>query len=295
MDTGAFSFSCPGCGRRFAWRDELARRAVTCACGRIFKPTAPPTSNAAADRPIDLGDELDGGRGESTGKNIAAEDAGAPGPDLHRPGAVSLGAGMDRARGGGGYELVQEYRPADSSDETAPAAPAMVGFPIRRPRRMTQEEQKRRSGWLSQVPYAPIIIGLAGGCGWVALGAIEASRGELTLGRAVLLASIALISVGLTIGGAWISATVLSFSLGDVREAGIKLSAVAIFASAAGVWMARIDTTSVRGPIMGWNVTIIALWVLFYALFELDLQEILMAVGIIALLHAGAICVIGAA
>lgn len=47
-DTTLGTFSCEGCGKQYAWKPELAGRAVKCRCGAVMRaPAEPPPPDDA--------------------------------------------------------------------------------------------------------------------------------------------------------------------------------------------------------------------------------------------------------
>ena len=86
--------------------------------------------------------------------------------------------------------------------------------------------------------------------------------------------------------GVLASAKVLGTNYGSPGSTVFKLAATAIFASAVFIFCASLDMTTGRGPITGWHAAILIYAVAFKTMFELDWQETLLTVGIIALLQA---------
>jgi hypothetical protein len=111
--------------------------------------------------------------------------------------------------------------------------------------------------------------------------------------KAILLAVFQMIiSGGVMIAGATLAATILSLNLGSIATAGLKLVAMAVFATGVASWAAMVDQDqySVRGLVLALHVVIILYWIGFTVLFALDMQETLLAVAIITLMHAAATC-----
>src|SRR6266700_3953176 len=78
----------------------------------------------------------------------------------------------------------------------------------------------------------------------------------------------------------------LGANYGSLGSAVFKLAATAILASGAFVFCASLDMTTGRGPITGWHAAILIYAIAFKTMFDLDWQETLFTVGIIALLQA---------
>jgi len=86
--------------------------------------------------------------------------------------------------------------------------------------------------------------------------------------------------------GVLASAKLLGANYGSLGSAVFKLAATAILASGAFVFCASLDMTTGRGPITGWHAAILIYAIAFKTMFDLDWQETLFTVGIIALLQA---------
>jgi hypothetical protein len=111
--------------------------------------------------------------------------------------------------------------------------------------------------------------------------------------RAVLLAVFQMIiASGVMIAGAVLAATILNLNLGSIAKAGLKLCSIAVFAAGVASWVAVFDQDkhSVTGLMVALHVVVILYWIGLGYLFSLELQETLLAVSIISLLHAAATC-----
>lgn len=111
--------------------------------------------------------------------------------------------------------------------------------------------------------------------------------------KAVLMAVLQMIiSGGVMIAGATLAATVLNLNLGSMGKAALKLCGIAVFATGVASWVAVFDQAkdSVTGLMIALHIVVIIYWIGFAYLFALELQETLLAVAIISLLHAAATC-----
>jgi hypothetical protein len=111
--------------------------------------------------------------------------------------------------------------------------------------------------------------------------------------RAVLLAVFQMIiASGVMIAGAVLAATILNLNLGPIARAGLKLCSIAVFAAGVASWVAVFDQDkhSVAGLMVALHIVVILYWIGLGYLFSLELQETLLAVSIISLLHAAATC-----
>ena len=264
-------FLCPACGASFGWKPQYAGRKIRCKCGQVFlPPAAPPTNSGEAE--ADLYD--------LTG-DVAA-------PAAHQP-ATHLSAA---AHG----PAPAAARPVDRLDGVA----ALYGH---RARRAAQQEAADAEGSALKDLYVPLaLLALGLGLRVAQLLVANANRankwgGHVEIGadpkRAVLLAVFQMIiACGVMIAGATVAAMVLNLNLGTVGKAGLKLCSIAVFATGVASWVAVFDQdrNSITGLMIALHIVVIINWVGFAWLFALEVQETLLAVAIISLLHAAMTC-----
>jgi len=264
-----FRFLCPGCGTSFGWKPQYAGRKIRCRCGKVFVPPEPP---AAATEPLEPQEyDVDDG----------------PGP-VPQPASAAA-------------------RPAPVGGPSSVAAPSFAAaaalYPGRRARPAAQEAGRAREESAFRELYLPIAM-LALGLGLRAAMLLVANerRGNKWGGhvqtpddakKAVLLAAFELIIAGgVMIAGATLAATVLNLNFGTLGRAALKLCAIAVFATGVASWVALFDQGrfSVAGLMIALHVQVLIYWAGFAYLFALELQETLLAVAIISLLQAAAMC-----
>jgi hypothetical protein len=262
-----FRFLCPGCRASFAWKPQYAGRKIRCKCGQVFVPPEPPSAEAAPDL-YDVSDD-------ATARVEPVRRAAAVAPSA--PAAVPA-------------------PPVDRLDGVA----ALYGP---RARRAAQQEAAEAEGSALKDLYVPLaLLALGLGLRVAQLLVANANRankwgGHVEVGgdpkRAVLLAVFQMIiACGVMIAGATAAALILNLNLGTVGKAGLKLCGIAVFAAGVASWVAVFDQDrfSVTGLMIALHVVVIFYWVGFAYLFALELQETLLAVAIISVLHAAATC-----
>ena len=176
-------------------------------------------------------------------------------------------------------------------------------YPGRRARPVTEEADDEREGSALRDLYVPIALLVLGlGMRVVQLVVANENRankwgGEVATPddpvKAVLLAVFQMvISGGVMIAGATLAATILNLNFGSLGRAALKLCGLAVFATGVASWVAVFDQDrySVTGLMVALHIVVIIYWVGFTFLFALDLQETLLAVSIISLMHAAATC-----
>ena len=287
-------FLCPGCGASFGWKPQYGGRKIRCKCGQVFVPPDPASvASAEEPDPYAVNDDLPVSPPPSrrTAPRHAAPVAGPRVTPGHAAPLHASAAGPVAVPGGG--------------DGVGPSALAGVAalYPTRRARPVQEDADGGAEGSVLKdvyVPVALLVLGLGLRVGQLL--ATNELRGNKWGGdvatpddprKAVLLALFQMIiSAGVMIAGATLAATILSLNLGSLGKAALKLCAMAVFATGVASWAAVFDQDqhSVRGLVLALHVVVILYWVGFTFLFALDLQETLLAVSIITLMHAAATC-----
>lgn len=153
-----------------------------------------------------------------------------------------------------------------------------------RRRRVTDEEAKREGSAFRDFyfPLMLLILGLAAWIGQALFRPLGKSPG------AGLVVSLILLVFGVVImlAGVFVAAKMLSINFGSSGSAAFKLVATAICGSAAFAIFASVNLQSAGGPIVGWHALILVYIIAFKTMFDLDLQETLLSVGIIGILQA---------
>jgi hypothetical protein len=130
------------------------------------------------------------------------------------------------------------------------------------------------------VPAAMIVGGILGRSAQLVFAPTQSGS---TAGAVALMALDVIANVATVWMGAYVAALLLSVSFGNLTTALLKLAGMAIFSGAAGRWISMVDKNpfSVRGLLIGLQVAILIYFTSLAALFEVDLQEALMATVII--------------
>ncbi len=246
-------FQCPSCGRRFTWKPAFAAHNVKCTCGAVFNPKLP--RNTAAPPNKRRGDPR----------------AASPPVQSSAPSAAMASA----------HAAVV----AREAQERSTAVVDIAAFPIthRAHPSVPEEDDPHRFRHF----YFPLILLLAGAMIWLVLGIFS----QPAAGRGIVF-NIAMVIVTMACNTAVmlvamiVAAYVLSVNCGQVGQVLIKLSAMAVFCGAIFVFIAQLDPHSLRGPILAWHVVVLFYWMLYSILFELDVQETVMSVAIVAIAQA---------
>lgn len=129
------------------------------------------------------------------------------------------------------------------------------------------------------VPWALLVIGIGGWLGQTA---------HLAEGRSMTAALLRVIievhlHAGVMLGGAYIAAMVMGVNFGTLWRAAVKLAGIAVFSGAIAALAASLDKSpdGIRGMVLGMHAALLLYFALFYALFDLDLQESLTTVIIV--------------
>jgi hypothetical protein len=85
--------------------------------------------------------------------------------------------------------------------------------------------------------------------------------------------------------GAYSSASFLGVDFGSFSRTSVKLAGIAIFTDALGSWAIILGHRSMPALVLGIHLELLLYFVLFYAMFELDLQESLVTVVIVWVLQ----------
>ncbi len=259
-------FSCPSCDKKFAWKDDLAGKPVRCKCGHVFTAERPKQATSA---PI-----------EQSGPEIEAFDLYPEPEPLHRPKAATILLPPASE----GIELPVESGP--------PVPSTLAGYAGHRRRAAVQEDDSGGpSKWKDTI--VPAILAVLGIIGWVVMTVGFPVTG-ISPGKALFIASVMivvnLVSMLLALFAA---ASLLSVNFGSPTTAILKLAGIAIFGGAVFFACMRLDyPQDVRGTIVGLHAAVFVYWICFATLFDLELQETVLTVAIIALMQAMAGCVV---
>ncbi|HEV2293605.1 MAG TPA: hypothetical protein VGR35_07105 [Tepidisphaeraceae bacterium] len=245
-------FACDACGRRYAWKPQLAGKKAKCACGAMM--VVPQAEAPAAD---DAPDDLYG----------FAEDSLPPATTARPLPATAASAGQTGpALGGGGGVGALGYRSAPTKENT-------------KKDRFSFDEMTHPPRDL-YIPVALLILGLLGILAW----AISWGAGPATMAIVSLITGAAtLIKTAILIGLAFIFAPMLGVSFGDARTAILKFAAIVVFTDTVGLWFDELIEVAGgrptgrrgRGSIFWLEMFLIAglISAMCYYLFDMDSEE----------------------
>jgi hypothetical protein len=261
--SGNPTFTCPNCGKRFTWKPQFAGRKVSCSCGRVFEATLGLGGLEAH------GDEYD-----------VVDETATTAPPLRPPSTMSKRAMATTA--------------APARAPTSPARPAPPGesitalYPQRR--RATARDRDAEDAanvdpeaanplLHTYLPYALLVIGVGGRLGETAH-AVEGQSMTVAFIRVIIELHLGALVM---LGGAYIAAAVMGVNFGSLARASVKLAAISVFTSAIAALAASIDKSpyGIRGMVLGMHVALLLYFALFYAFFDIDLQESLTTVLIV--------------
>ena len=243
-------FACDACGKRYAWKPQLAGKKAKCACGAMMvvpQAEAPPTS---ADEPEDLY-----GFAEET----------LPAATVARP--LPVGA------------------PVASAAGVAQPGAAPIGYRSARTKENTKKDRFSFDEMTHPprdlyIPVALLIVGLLGIIAW----AISWGAGPGMMAVISLVTGIAtLVKTAILIGLAFVFAPMLGVSFGDARTAVLKFAAIVVFTDAVGLWFDELIEMAGgmptgrrgRGRIFWLEMFLIAglISAMCYYLFDMDSED----------------------
>ena len=243
-------FACEACGKRYAWKPQLAGKKAKCSCGAMMIVPQPEAPKAPADEPEDL--------------YGFAEDP-LPAPTVARPmpmPAPAAAAGLAHA---GGAAAVG-YRSAPTRENT-------------RQDRFSFDAMTHPPRDL-YIPVGLLVVGVLGIIAW----AISLGAGSGGIILVSLITGIAtLVKTAILIGLAFMFAPMLGVSFGDARTAILKFAAIIVFTDAVGLWFEEIvemvggmpGGRRGRGRIFWLEMFLIAglISAMCYYLFDMDSED----------------------
>lgn len=170
--------------------------------------------------------------------------------------------------------------------------PGLTPYPERRAKPQMVTSESDRPSMLRDV-MLPAVFLIAGVVIMIAQGVWTGPAGESVV-RPIALNAVFLALMVLTmLGGGAIAGSVLGIEFGPIGRVAFKLAGTGALAGAVALVVAGLDKSdSLTGPIVAWNLVFIIYWICFHLLFELDLQENLLSVAIIAFLQAVVGCIL---
>jgi hypothetical protein len=242
-------FACEACGKRYAWKPQLAGKRAKCSCGAAM--VVPQAESTEADAP----DDLYGFVEESLPPPPAARSMPMPSAPI-----ASVAGGAQPSAGAIGY------RSAPTKENTARDR---FSFDA-----MTHPPRDL------YIPVALLIVGILGIIAW----AISWGAGAGTMAVVLLVTGVAtLVKTAVLIGLAFIFAPMAGVSFGDARTAILKFAAIVVFTDAVGMWFDELVEMAGgmptgrrgRGRIFWLEMFLIAglISAMCYYLFDMDSED----------------------
>jgi hypothetical protein len=129
-------------------------------------------------------------------------------------------------------------------------------------------------------PWAVLLLGMAIRIAQILYGSQTSLHGAIFL--TVLDVHL---NAAVMLGGAYLAALFLGADFGTLPRASIKLGGIAIFADGVAAWAIVLGHRSMPALLLGLHLELLLYFVLFYAMFELDVQESLVTVVIVWVLQ----------
>jgi hypothetical protein len=264
------TFSCASCGRRFAYKAQMAGKRVKCACGNVFAvklQTAEEEYDLAPEGPV---------RGVAPAQALPVVTAQA-------------------GEGAAGSELASAPMSAAASTparQTRIDQSRVLQYAHKKPRGEADLELEKVSRLKTvYLPAALIVTGVG------LRVAPFFVKGIMHQGMAVMvLAAVGALAVNvvLMLCGVLIASQFLDADFGSLRSAVLKLIATAVVGGGAAGWLLSLDWShgGIQGPLLALHAMILIYWIMFAMFFELDLLENLFTVAIVMGLHIVAFCAV---
>jgi hypothetical protein len=191
---------------------------------------------------------------------------------------AATAASMESAKAA---RMAREHR-----EQSAAVAAAAAAFPTRT--RRGQEFAPDEAPSPMRNFYLPVAMLGLGGLLWFGQGLLAPA----VPGRGIVF-NIAVVAVGMAcniavmLAAMFVAAYVLGVNYGPIGQVVLKLAAMAVICGAIFLLIAQLDYKhSLRGPILAWHVVVLLYWMFFAILFDLDVQETVMSVAIVAMAQA---------
>src|SRR5205814_4931348 len=137
------------------------------------------------------------------------------------------------------------------------------------------------------LPLLMIVVGLAARIGRAVF---VASGHSVGAGVGMVICEL-ILSVATMMLGCVVAAQFLGVNFGRIDRAALKLAGIAVCSAAIGTWIASAGNRAglaIDATIVAWHLVFVLYWVFFYMLFDLDLQETMMSVVIVAVIQLAA-------
>ncbi len=240
--------TCPGCGKRYRWRDDLAGRKVKCACGQVMTmPEVVPVDEEAGDAMIAMESKTDATGGASDACPVCSAPMAA--------GAVLCTAcGFNTQTGS---RMGTQVTAEGTGDDDQP--PARDAGRSAHARAIAREHAVKQ--WIA--PGVMLVVGVVVSLWLAAMWGGAASMAVRMIADGVGM----FLGVGLSLAALFITAGLLGVSFGRLETAILKLAAIYIFPGAMG------DAANLVLSPIGIIVSVgLYFWMLSW-LFDLDFME----------------------
>lgn len=295
--TGTDQFVCEGCGRSYRWKPELAGRKVKCKCGQVMiapKALAPVAVSVPAEAEVDE-DDLYTIAGDKP-KPKARHKQMLPEGTEHCPACdaflvigakICVQCGFDLVTGKAppkptavvddGTTAFKDDPPvATVAKPAAVAAPTLAykAAPLKKEIESVIEGSPLKDFW---APIALILIGTV--VEYAALMMVE--KGASFVGVSILVGISMVFNVVIMLLGILVAAKVADMGFGHPIQAILKLGAIAICTPAVQHMIGALTGVGLVGA----GISLIIYFALFMWLFELDMGEAQIVVGIVWILN----------
>lgn len=256
--------ACPSCSKGYSWKAELAGRKVKCTCGTVFRMPEDDPAEAKAPPEHDIF-ELDDADAPMPSAAPAVEVP--PEPKMHRTcpscntrlvaeAVLCTACGLDLTTG-------RKLRSDGISKEEKTEADA---------RAYARSQYHLPGGLLvGGMLFQAIVVAMFGDAGSV-IGAVIAAGFET------------LIVVTFMLIGCVVAAKLIGVGFGPIQVAALKLGAVFVIATDASVVVQLLPITI---PLLAFAVFIIAMAGMMMWMFDMDPDEAIVTLGILAVVYLG--------
>jgi hypothetical protein len=261
------SFACDACGKRFAWKPQLAGRNAKCKCGQVLRVPATDPATEGDEGLYDLADDTPtAGAASVKPRPVVVEQEAPPEPEPSLKVSTGPEVGLDESVSRKLLErgVLPGTKKKDLLDENP----------------LAKEEPRWRSYHL------PILLIGVGVLLTIFAVRMTTEGPPKPMAQALTDAGIQMaISLGLVFGGVFLAAILMGIELPDSKGITmLKLAAVSLAPSAVAV-MLLTSLGEINGAIVG-QLTSVALYAaLFFALFRLQATDIAMCVVVIVILN----------
>ena len=246
-------FTCDGCGRSYAWKEQLAGKRVRCKCGTTM--TVP---EAQAESQLEPKFDPDALYALADAETAAAANA----PSQHRV--------VERAA------PTKPKAAASAAPSGVPRSHAALAVGYQRGPTARDVERGNATVDMARDLYVPLGLFVGGLIIYVSYYAIHYDlRGSAIAGVMFGLFLMTLCKAALLIGFALVAAGPLGVSFGGIYSAALKLAAIAVFSDGVTTWVdAGVDkfagNTGAFAGMISFPILLALVWGLLIYLFSMD-------------------------